>query len=195
MIFALTFASFLGFHVYLCLTNQTTLENLSPFLLLRYLPPPNLNPRHVPGTSITNLSTDTLETMPDSPYRFPSPPPSPYLMESGTQHRRMNRPWEEHELSYAQRRAIRRAHGRIRLYDVGWKKNLAQLFGRGPSVTALLALFLYGGKPRGDGKRSEFNHMAQPMLDELADELVKIRERERRGTAQGHATHTADDSD
>jgi len=195
MIFTLTFASFLGFHVYLCLTNQTTLENLSPFLLLRYLPAANLNSRHVPGTSITNLSIDTPETMPDSPYRFPSPPPSPYPVPSETQNRRMNRPWEEHELSYAQRRAIRRAHGRIRLYDVGWKKNLAQVFGRGPSVTVLLAVLLYGGKPRGDGKRFEFNHRAKPMLKELAHELVNIREQERRGTAHGNDTHNANDSD
>lgn len=178
MIFALTFASFLGFHVYLCLTNQTTLENISPFLLLRYLPAPNLNSRHVPGMCITNLSVNTPETLPDSPYRFPSPPPSPRSTPSGTWNV-MNRPWEEHELSYVQRRAIRRAHGRIRLYDVGWKKNLAQVFGRSPSVIAFLAVLLYGGKPKGDGKRFEFSHRARPMLEELADELVKIREQER----------------
>ena len=195
MISAVTFASFLGFHVYLCLTNQTTLENLSPFLLLRYLPAPNLDSRHVPGTSITNLSTDTPETVPDSPYRFPSPPPSPYAIASGARNRRTNRPWDEHELSYAQRHTIRRAHSRIRLYDVGWKKNLAQVFGRGPSVAVLLALLLYGGTPRGDGKRFEFNHRAQPMLEELAEELVRIREQERRGTTRGNATHTPDDSD
>lgn len=92
----------------------------------------------------------------------------------------MNRSWEEHELSYAQRRAVRRAHGHIRVYDVGWKKNLAQVFGRSPSVTEFLAIFLYGGKPRGDGKRFEFNLRARSMLEELADELVKLRE-------QGHA--------
>lgn len=192
MIFALTFASFLGFHVYLCLTNQTTLENLSPFLLLRYLPAPNLNSRHVPGTGITNLSTDTLEIPPDSPYRFPSPPPSPLPMPSGNH--RMNRPWEEHELSYAQRRAIRRAHCRIRLYDVGWKRNLAQVFGLSPSVIAFLAVLLYGGNSKGDGKRFEFNYRAQPMLEKLADELVKIRERER-GGPNGEAMHNADGSD
>jgi hypothetical protein len=88
----------------------------------------------------------------------------------------MNRPWEEHELSYAQRRAIRRAHGRIRLYDVGWKKNLVQVFGRSPSVADFLSVLLYGGKPKGDGKRFEFNHRARPMLVELADELVKIQD-------------------
>jgi len=117
-------------------------------------------------------------------------------MPSGTQNHGTNRPWEEHELSYAQRRAIRRAHGRIRLYDVGWKKNLAQVFGRSPSVTAFLAVLLYGGKPSGDGKRFEFNHGARPMLEKLADELVTIQEQERGGTTHGNsATPNADDSD
>jgi hypothetical protein len=106
----------------------------------------------------------------------------------------MNRLWEEHELSYAQRQAIRRAHGRIRLYDVGWKANLAQVFGGSPSVTACLAVLLYGGKPKGDGKRFEFNHRAHPMLEELADKLVKIQEQER-GGANSAATHNADDYD
>jgi len=104
----------------------------------------------------------------------------------------MNRPWEEHELSYAQRRAIRRAHGRIRLYDIGWKRNLAQVFGRGPSVTAFLAILLYGGNPKGDGKRFEFNYRARPMLEKLADELMKIREQ---SNDHSDATHNADGSD
>jgi hypothetical protein len=103
----------------------------------------------------------------------------------------MNRPWEEHELSYAQRRVIRRAHCRIRLYDVGWKRNLAQVFGHSPSVTAFLAVLLYGGKPKGDGKSFEFNYRARPMLEKLADELLKVREQER----GGDATHEADGSD
>lgn len=115
-------------------------------------------------------------------------------MQSGGQNRGMNRPWEEHELSYAQRRAIRRAHGRIRLYDVGWKRNLAQVFGRSPSVTGFLAVLLYGGKPKGDGKRFKFNHGARPMLEKLANELVKIQEQERGSRAYGDATHNADDS-
>ncbi len=107
----------------------------------------------------------------------------------------MNRSWDEHELSYAQRRAIRRAHGRIRLYDVGWKRNLTQVFDRTPSVTAFLAVLLYGGKPKGDGKRFKFNHRARPMLEKLANELVNIREQERGGSAYGDATHNADSSD
>ena len=71
-------------------TNQTTLEHLSPFLLLRELPP---LPRHASDR-----------------FRLSDPP-------------------LEHELSFAQRRLIRDAHGHIRLYDVGWKKNWAQILG------------------------------------------------------------------
>ncbi|KAJ8691287.1 palmitoyltransferase for Vac8p [Pleurotus ostreatus] len=38
VIFALVIGSFLFYHVYLISTNQTTIENLSPFMLLRHLP-------------------------------------------------------------------------------------------------------------------------------------------------------------
>ncbi|KIK69775.1 hypothetical protein GYMLUDRAFT_150783 [Collybiopsis luxurians FD-317 M1] len=36
--FALVIGSFFSYHIYLVSTNQTTLENITPFLLLRYLP-------------------------------------------------------------------------------------------------------------------------------------------------------------
>lgn len=36
---------------------------------------------------------------------------------------------DEDRLSHAQRRIIRDAHGEIRVYDVGWRKNWAQVFG------------------------------------------------------------------
>ncbi|KAG8826866.1 palmitoyltransferase for Vac8p [Serendipita sp. 401] len=106
-VFALVIGSFFGFHLYLCATNQTTLEQLSPYALLKYLPRSNVA-RHAPGTSITHgvdatTSVDTaqrtktgvFETVPpprnrpgtqnqnadatdeDSPYYFPSPPPTP----------------------------------------------------------------------------------------------------------------------
>lgn len=35
----------------------------------------------------------------------------------------------EPELSYAQRFLVRGAHNYIRVYDVGWRKNWAQVFG------------------------------------------------------------------
>lgn len=39
VIFSIAIGSFFAYHLYLITTNQTTLENLSPFLLLRHLPP------------------------------------------------------------------------------------------------------------------------------------------------------------
>ncbi|KAG5220549.1 palmitoyltransferase for Vac8p [Salix suchowensis] len=71
-------------------TNQTTIENLSPFMLLRHLPP-------LPAS---NNAGRTL-----------SDPPS------------------EHELTYEQRYIVREAHGAIRLYDIGLRRNWAQVFG------------------------------------------------------------------
>ncbi|TFK70934.1 zf-DHHC-domain-containing protein [Pluteus cervinus] len=38
ILFTLVIGSFLGYHIYLSLTNQTTLENISPFMLLKHLP-------------------------------------------------------------------------------------------------------------------------------------------------------------
>lgn len=70
-------------------TNQTTLEHISPFLLLRELPP--------------------------------IPPPA-----SG---RRLSSPPEEDELNWAQRSLVKSAHGYLRLYDVGWKRNWAAVYG------------------------------------------------------------------
>lgn len=87
IVFSLTIGSFLLYHVYLISTNQTTLESLSPFLLLRYLPPLGIS---------RNGSFEPLD--------------------------------EDH-LSRGQRRTVRDAHQQIRLYDVGWRRNWAQVFG------------------------------------------------------------------
>ncbi|KAH0585932.1 hypothetical protein H2248_007219 [Termitomyces sp. 'cryptogamus'] len=38
VIFSMVIGPFLGYHVYLVSTNQTTLETISPFLLLKHLP-------------------------------------------------------------------------------------------------------------------------------------------------------------
>ena len=73
-----------------CRTNQTTLEHLSPFILLRELPP---------------------------------------LPQHASDRCRLSDPPLEHELSFNQRRLVRDAHGYIRLYDVGWKRNWAQVLG------------------------------------------------------------------
>lgn len=79
--------SFTIYHLYLAVTNQTTIESLSPFLLLRHLPP-----------------------LPTDGHSLSDPPLEP-------------------ELSYSQRRLVKDAHSSIRLYDVGWKKNIAQIWG------------------------------------------------------------------
>jgi hypothetical protein len=104
--FALVIGSFLGYHIYLVLcvlphlkkknhcltnknsTNQTTLEHISPFYILRHLPP------------------------------FPP---------CG----RLSSPPLEHQLASAQRRAVRAVHAQMHLYDVGWRRNAAQVFGVG----------------------------------------------------------------
>ena len=70
-------------------TNQTTVESLAPFLLLRHLPP-----------------------LPDTP-----------------ETRKLSAPPLEHELSFAQRSLVRDAHRHVRVYDVGLRRNWAQVFG------------------------------------------------------------------
>ncbi len=122
--FALIIGSFFGYHVYLVLyvfpfcslmssnnffldlfpsTNQTTLEHISPFYILRYLPP-------------------------SPPSRLSSPP-------------------MEHQLASRQRRAVRAAHARVCLYDVGWRRNVEQVFGMGVKRRwqAWVGRLLWGG--------------------------------------------------
>ena len=193
-IFAMVIGSFFGFHIYLSFTNQTTLEQLSPFLLLRYLPKPKVA-RHAPGTSITHgvgpppiTRNVPIPSGPppsnDSPYYFPSPPPTPPLPDavSTLKHalRTLNpmstissgvpdtptsvnpdlvfsssspvattdpnntlppmpvttyEGWDEHSLSFAQRRLVRRAADRQGLWDLGWRRNIVAVLGSGdPSL-------------------------------------------------------------
>ncbi|EPQ50961.1 zf-DHHC-domain-containing protein [Gloeophyllum trabeum ATCC 11539] len=132
-VFSLVIGSFLIYHIYLVSTNQTTLEHLSPFLLLRYLPP------------------------------FPP---------SEDSHKLSNPP-EEHELSFRQRSLIRAAHGHIRLYDVGWRKNWAQVFGWNKRWGWVYRL-VFGGGCRGDGRHFPRNPRTDEMLARLASELVKV---------------------
>ena len=173
-VFTLVMGSFLGYHIYLVLcvclplfptpahlnapsyllpfplppkysTNQTTLEHISPFHLLRHLPP-----------------------LP--PCRLSSPP-------------------QEHQLAYSQRRAVRAAHARLRLYDVGWRRNTAQIFGTSstmsPSSTKRLwfaawaARLLWGGNSHGTGTQFPRNSHAEDVLVELAAELVRLESNDR----------------
>ncbi len=53
----------------------------------------------------------------DEHYRFPSPQQFPL------------RRWTEHGLNSKQRRLVREAAGRIRIYDLGWKENIKQILG------------------------------------------------------------------
>ncbi|KAF5344891.1 hypothetical protein D9758_011592 [Tetrapyrgos nigripes] len=139
-------------------TNQTTIENISPFLLLRHLPV------------------------------LPSPNPSPSHDQG--YHHRLSDPPLEHELSYPQRRLVKDAHGQIRLYDIGWRKNWEQVFGFGWDGYGYreereesrrrkrwlwwLCRILYGGSSNGDGKSFPKNVRSDELLARLARELVNV---------------------
>ncbi|KAJ7145248.1 DHHC palmitoyltransferase-domain-containing protein [Mycena filopes] len=134
LIFALVIGSFYAYHLYLVCINQTTIENLSPFLILRHLPPLPL-----PRTGAAAGLSD--------------PPLEP-------------------ELSRAQRHLVRDAHGHIRLYDVGWRRNLGQVFGwRGRY--GWVARVWCGAPTVGDGRTFPRNPKADELLARLATELVK----------------------
>lgn len=129
-IFSLVIGSFAGYHIYLTSTNQTTLENITPFILLRHLPP-----------------------LPPTGHSLSDPPLEP-------------------ELSYEQRRLVRDAHGQILLYNVGFRKNWAQVFGWNKTYGWLYRLW-YGDSSMGDGKSFPHNPRSDEMLARLANELVK----------------------
>lgn len=127
-IFGLIMGSFTIYHIYLISTNQTTLESLSPFLLLKYLPP-------LPST------------------------------------RHVAHPPMEHELSYRQRVLVRDAHSAVKLYDLGWRRNWAQVFGWG-RPKGWVPRILYGGPSPGDGRSYSRNPRAEEMLRKLAVALA-----------------------
>jgi len=131
VVFSLVIGSFFGYHVYLVSTNQTTIENISPFLLLRYLPP-----------------------LPRTGHTLSDPPLEP-------------------ELSSPQRRLIKDAHEHIRLYDVGWRNNWAQVFGWNRRYGWLYRLWC-GGASQGDGRSFSRNSRVEEMLARLATELVEV---------------------
>ncbi|KIJ62536.1 hypothetical protein HYDPIDRAFT_182622 [Hydnomerulius pinastri MD-312] len=128
VIFALVVGSFTIYHMYLISTNQTTLESLSPFLLLRHIPP-----------------------LPVS-LRLSDPP-------------------LEHELSYKQRRIVRDAHRAVKLYDLGWRKNWAQVFGWNKQRGWVYRI-TYGGASKGDGRSFPRNPRAEEILSKLATRLA-----------------------
>ncbi|KAF8073936.1 DHHC palmitoyltransferase-domain-containing protein [Lyophyllum atratum] len=131
IIFCFVIGSFFLYHVYLVSTNQTTLENISPFLLLKHLSP-----------------------LPRTGHTLSDPPLEP-------------------ELSGPQRRLVKDAHGAIHMYDVGWRKNWAQVLGYQRRFGWLIRLWCGGASP-GDGKHFPKNPKAENLLAQLATELVKI---------------------
>ncbi|KAI0313596.1 DHHC palmitoyltransferase-domain-containing protein [Amylostereum chailletii] len=136
VIFSLVVGSFFSYHVYLVLTNQTTIENITPFQLLRQLPPL---------------------------------PPS--------RNNKLSNPPMEHELSFDQRRLVRTAHRHIRLYDLGWRKNISQVFAPvHGSLKKLLARIFWGGVSVGDGTVFPHNSRAEDMLARLANDIVALED-------------------
>ncbi|KAF7364839.1 Palmitoyltransferase [Mycena venus] len=130
IVFTLVMGSFYCYHLYLVFINQTTIENLSPFLILRHLPP-----------------------LPRTGHDLSDPPLEP-------------------ELSRAQRHLVRDAHGYIRLYDVGWRRNFRQVFGWSRPYGWVVRLW-YGGSAPGDGRTFPRNPKSEELLTRLATELVK----------------------
>jgi len=103
----------------------------------------------------------------------------------------------EPELSYIQRRIVRDAHSQISLYDVGWRRNFAQVFGWNRKYGWVHRIW-YGGAwyvfsqrytspvthqysiimtvpyfSMGDGKTFPRNPRSEDVLVKLAQELVK----------------------
>jgi palmitoyltransferase len=90
---------------------------------------------------------------------------------------RLSSPPQERQLAYVQRRAVRNAHARLRLYDVGWRRNATQVFGTGPKrrwAAAWAARLLWGGGSSGTGTQFPRNPRAEDVLVELAAELVRL---------------------
>jgi len=215
-VFTLSIGSFFIYHMYLATTNQTTLESLAPYLLLRHLPitppaedlaqpinvppydtaPPGLDSSRPPSFSSApgspTFSTPSHSPPPyaqpaahhrsrtfSEPYDFPSPPLTPPFQPS----RRL----KEYELNRKQRRAVRRAAGSIRIYDLGWKENLKEVLG-GPGPSASLhsgggaispvliwvERIFWGGRGRGDGQTFRHNPNAEPLLRALGDQLAAL---------------------
>jgi len=132
VVMAMVIGPFLVYHLYLTSTNQTTLEHITPYLILRQLP------------------------------ELPEAPP---------EGRQLSNPPLEHELSHRQRRLIREAHGYIRMYDVGWWRNWAQVMGWDRPLGWIYRI-AYGGGGKGDGKTFPRNPRADDLLRRLAEDLV-----------------------
>jgi len=152
-IFGLTVGSFFLWHLYLVTTNQTSLETLTPFLLLRYLP--RLDPSHHPNSSQRPDTSNGAD---------PGMSANPRILDHIPR---------EHQLTSEQRRRVKYAHGEIRLYDVGWRENWRQVIGVGKrGWKGWTYRILCGGGGFGDGKTFPRNPRANNQLARLAAALA-----------------------
>ncbi|KAG8969174.1 palmitoyltransferase for Vac8p [Tulasnella sp. 419] len=177
LVFSFTIGSFWAYHAYLISTNQTTLESLTPFLLLRHL---SLKPDVgdiPPETELSVKPSISGASEEESPFYFPSPPANQVTFSQSLGSSASSLPSKllEHELTSNQRRLIRRAAGKIRMYDLGWKNNWKEVFGgnkrRRQWWSWWMWLIFTGGVSNGDGYRFQFNPEAESKLEKLAAKL------------------------
>ncbi|KAF8610345.1 zf-DHHC-domain-containing protein [Ceratobasidium sp. AG-I] len=190
-IFTLSMGSFVGFHAYLVTTGQTTLEQLSPYMLLRYLPPSRSGDTDPNAASDRSFESDIdLHSMLNSgpeeseidtgssllpSSHLPSlplyPPPGHSVPVSSRDNASQ---LAEHTMTRNQRRLVRNAAGKIQMYDLGWRQNWLDLFSVRHERFLLdwLEIIWWGGRgTRGDGKTFLRNPKAAGMLVRLRERL------------------------
>lgn len=178
--------------------GQTTLEHMSPYHLLRNLPPPASSPKppnFPPPPSGHHASTASSLADPPSPLLSDWDSPIeddrtyPPRSQAATPTRAIASrycPPEEHNLTHAQRRLVRYYHGRIRMYDLGWKRNWGEVFGGGKRGRMWWRFIpVCGGRPRGDGVHFEKARGIEGRLQRFSNELEEMGRAER--TAGRHA--------
>ncbi|EJT98773.1 zf-DHHC-domain-containing protein [Dacryopinax primogenitus] len=138
-VFSLSLFGFAAYHAYLISTNQTTLEQLHPYILVPFLPPPKPYAFDAPE--------DQQRPNPNSNL----PPPK----------------WDEYYMNHDQRRTLRSAGKRIRMYDVGLKENWISAFG-GKNKNGQ-----YNLTGRGHGTSFARNPKAEHMLERLVAKLER----------------------
>lgn len=191
-VFTVSMGSFVGFHAYLVTTGQTTLEQLSPYMLLRYLPPAsnaaarnsddsrrsfesdidlramlNAGPddESQPSTDSSLLPSSRLSALPVYP-----PPGHEIPVASRGNAAQL----AEHTMTREQRRIVRSASGKIYIYDLGWRRNWSDLYAIRPEryLLDLVELIWWGGHgSKGDGRAFVRNPKAARMLQRLRERL------------------------
>ncbi|KAG9127468.1 palmitoyltransferase for Vac8p [Ceratobasidium sp. 392] len=191
-IFTICMGSFVGFHIYLVTTGQTTLEQLSPYMLLRYLPPPSSTVDRSDDSGRSFESDVDLRTMlntspdpeddnqanTDQPssssglVSLPVYPPPGHSVPVTSRDKAAQ--FAEHTMTRSQRRLVRSAAGKIRIYDLGWRRNWSDMLPVRPERLWLdwLELIWWGGHgTNGDGKAFARNPKAAGMLVRLRERL------------------------